>query len=169
MWSLASPLTTRARSCCPSPRQSFGDQLSPGAARVCRAAEGSAPGGRQTLTVGRRGRGGGVARRRVAVVELGEEEAAYLPTTTTTDPAASFSDSRARLWRNRLHLPLHPSRPSTLKHAVCTFFGHFALRGMPSHWGISEQCRGEGGTAKHAAKRKDMRLGHFVPVLAIQC
>ena len=44
------------------------------------------------MTVGRRGRGGGVARRRVAVVELGEEEAAYLPT-TTTDPAASFSDS----------------------------------------------------------------------------
>ena len=34
-----------------------------------------------------------MARRRVAVVELGEEEAAYLPTTTTTDPAASFSDS----------------------------------------------------------------------------
>ena len=111
-----------------------------------------------------------MARRRVAVVELGEEEAAYLPTTTTTDPAASFSDSRARLWRNRLH-PATPveAKPSTLKHAVCTFFGHFALRGMPSHWGISEQCRGGGGTAKHAAERKDMRLGHFVPVLAIQC
>ena len=110
-----------------------------------------------------------MARRRVAVVELGEEEAAYLPTTTTTDPAASFSDSRARLWRNRLH-PSTPveAKPSTLKHAVCTFFGHFALRGMPSHWGISEQCK-EGGTAKHAAERKDMRLGHFVPVLAIQC
>ena len=80
------------------------------------------------------------------MVELGEEEAAYLPTTTTTDPAASFSDSRARLWRNRLH-PATPveAKPSTLKHAVCTFFGHFALRGMPSHWGISEQCKeGEG-------------------------
>ena len=112
-----------------------------------------------------------MARRRVAVVELGEEEAAYLPTTTTTDPAASFSDSGSVV-AQPLASPATPveAKPSTLKHAVCTFFGHFALRGMPSHWGISEQCRGGGGgTAKHAAKRKDMRLGHFVPVLAIQC
>ena len=49
------------------------------------------------------------------MVELGEEEAAYLPTTTTstTDPAASFSDSRARLWRNRLH----PATPVEAKHS----------------------------------------------------
>ena len=97
------------------------------------------------------------------MVELGEEEAAYLPTTTTTDPAASFSDSRARLWRNRLHLPLHPSRPSTLKHAVCTFFGHFALRGMPSHWGISEQCRGGRGYCETRSRAQRHAIRSFCP------